>query len=305
MPAAGPVAYASVSDLFGATGGYLANPNPGTNSTIATTLLNVASRFIDEKCGRFFYSDGSYRRFFDVISATREVTIWPDMFGKFGTIAAASLGSSTLIFTQAGQAPGPAPVAGDTFQLDIGGNNEQVTVSSVTGSGPYTLNLSSPTAFNHLAGTVASTISIQFANYENQPLAQWQTIQGDGITGGSTNYYLWPSNPKPYLATTTTAVSPWQGFNMPLTPVGGSSYLPTPRPGSRTVAITAYWGWPAVPDLIKDLTLKLAARAWEHRSVGWQPDASEPQGGGLNMSHHFDTRDEELLISSGYVRWAI
>lgn len=305
MPAVGPVAYASVSDLFGAAGGYLASPSPTQNSMIAQTLLNVASRFIDEKCGRFFYNDGSYLRYFDGIS-TREMTIWPDMFGKFGSIAACSAGATMLTFTQAAQAPGPAPVAGDVLVLDVGASNEQVSVSSVTGSGPYTVVVSPGTRFAHPATTIASTVLVQFAFYENQPFNQWVTIQGDGITAGSTNWMLWPTNPKPFNTTGSTAVTPWQGFNMPMIPVSGTTYLPTPRPGSRTVAITANWGWPAVPDLIKDLTLKLAARAWEHRGAGWSSEPADAAvSGGLNMSHHFDTRDEELLISSGYVRWSV
>lgn len=313
MPATGPVAYASVSDLFGAAGGYLATPSPAQNSIIAQTLLNVASRFIDEKCGRFFYNDGSYRRFFDG-TGSREVTIMgPDLFCKFGTIGAVSKGATALSFTLGPYSP--APVAGDQLTLDIGSNFEQVTIATGGVGAPtnnvYPITISPGTAFGHPANTVANTLLIQFAFYENQPLSQWLTLQGDGLTGGATNYYLWPTNPKSYYGTTSTTQplpvqSPWQGINMALIPVSNTTYLPTPRPGTATIAITGNWGWPAVPDLIKDLTLKLAARAWEHRGVGWQSGGAErDDAGSLNMSHHFDTRDEELLISSGYVRWAV
>lgn len=302
MPATGPIAYASSADLFGPQG-YVRDPGP-VNAPIATTLLNMASRFIDEKCGRFFYTDGTYQRFFDG-HASREVTIWPDFYGKFGTIAACNANASTLTFTQAPQQGGPAPVAGDRFQLDIGGSNEQVTVASVSGSGPYTLTLSPGTTFGHLAGTIATTVKVQFAYYENQPFNQWLTVQGDGLTGGSTNWMLWPTNPKPYLITSSTATTPWQGFNLPMIPVTGTAYLPTPRPGSRTIAMTAYWGWPAIPDLIKDLVLKMTARAWLSRQDAWAHTSGDQSMGMVNMSHHFDSRDEALLIESGYVRMAI
>lgn len=305
MAAIGPVAYASVADLFGATSGYLSTPSPSQNATIATILLNAASRFIDEKCGRFFYNDGSYRRFFDG-QASREITLpGPDFFCKFGTIASVGKAATTLSFT-----PGPyspVPVAGDVLSLDIGSAYETVTISAVgsISAGAYPLTLSSGTSFGHPSGTIANTTQIIFAFYENQPIAQWLQVQGDGLTGGATNYYFWPTNPKPYLATNQVVQVPWQGINMPMIPVSNTTYLPTPRPGTATIAITANWGWPAVPDLIKDLTLKLAARAWEHRGAGWQPEAADAAIAGQSMSHHFDTRDEELLVSSGFVRMAV
>jgi len=177
-------------------------------------------------------------------------------------------------------------------------------VSAVAGSGPYTLTVAA-TQFAHAAATIASTILVQFAFYENQPFSQWLTIQGDGLTGGSTNWMLWPSNPKPFLATGYTSVTPWQGFNLPAIPVTGTTYLPTPRPGSRTVAVTAHWGWPQVPDLIRDLTLKMGARAWLSRQDAWAHTSGDATMGTVNMSHHFDSRDEALLIESGYVRLAI
>lgn len=310
MPS-GPQAYAAVSDLFNPTAGYLSNPGPTQNSQIAQILLNVASRFIDEKCGRFFYNDGYYRRFFDG-QPSREITLsGPDLYCTFGTIAACSRGATSLTLT-----PGPfssAPVAGQTLSLDIGASYEQVSLSAVGAfsGGTYPLTLNAGTAFSHPTLTIANTLTLQFAYYENQPLNQWLTVQGDGLTGGATNYYLWPTNPKSYISTVTTGQTlalqtPWQGLNMPLIPVSNTTYLPTPRPGTATIAITGNWGWPGVPDLIKDLTLKLAARAWEHRSAGWQSETADGQvSGSLSMSHHFDTRDEELLMSSGYVRWAV
>lgn len=228
MPVAGPVAYAGPADLFGASG-YLRDPNSTANSAIATTLLNAASRFIDEKCGRFFYNDGSYVRYFPGV-ANREITLPFDFF---------------------------------------------------------------------------NLTSLQLAFYENQPLAQWLTVSGDGITPGASNYFLWPANPKPYIATGSVQTAPYQGFTMPLIPMNNSAYLPTPRPGERTIAITANWGWPAVPDAIKDLTLKLAARAWEHRQAGWAAEAGGAGIGTVNMAHHFDSRDEATLIESGFLRWAI
>src|SRR5258708_13963923 len=115
MPQNGPVAYASVADLFG-NNAYLRDPSNSTNSEIATTLLNVASRFIDEKCGRFFYNDGSYLRFF-YNDARREVTLWPDTFGKIGTVAAVGVWAPSITFTSNLQACGLAAAQGHVIAV--------------------------------------------------------------------------------------------------------------------------------------------------------------------------------------------
>lgn len=227
MAGTGPVAYATASELMGSASAYLRDPNNAVNNQIATTLLNAASRFIDEKCGRFFYNDGSYRRFFDG-QPNRSVTLSMDFF---------------------------------------------------------------------------SVTALQLAYYENQPLNAWLTLFGDGVTAGNSNFYLWPANPKPYVSTGQPAVAPWQGFDLPLIPVSNTAYLPTPRPGRATIAMTSNWGWPLVPDLIKDLTLKMASRAWESRQAGWASLSGDVGVGTVDMSHHFDSRDEELLTASGFVRW--
>jgi hypothetical protein len=314
MPQVGPVAYAATADLLGSASAYIRDPSSTVNATIATILLNSASRFIDEKCGRFFYNDGSYTRFFDGGSRpARQVTVWPDMFASIGTVAPAGAGATSLTFTPA---PGVtrAPIQGDTLALDIGLSYEQVAINgAVTGTGPYVCPVAT-TRFAHVAnGTqnpIASTMLVQFLFYENQPqflngIPQWLTVPGDGLTAGSTNFMLWPTNPKPYVNTGVLAQAPWQGFDLPSIPVSNTIYLPTPRPGNRTIAITCNWGWVAVADLIKDLTLKMASRAWLSRQDAWAATSGDASIGTVDMSHHFDSRDEALLIESGFVRLAI
>ena len=69
--------------------------------------------------------------------------------------------------------------------------------------------------------------------------------------------------------------------------------------------VGAHWGWPVVPDLIKDLTCKYAARLWRRRQTG---ENSEGRGGATDAtgigtaSELFDAQDEALLLSSGYKR---
>src|SRR5262252_276178 len=119
MPGVGPIAYAGVSDVMGA-GAYLRDPSSSINTQIMTTLLNAASRFIDEKCGRFFYNDGSYLGYISIDSPTREVTATKDFFGKVGTIGAVGVGATSVVFTStAGLEDVIAPVNGDVLYLDI------------------------------------------------------------------------------------------------------------------------------------------------------------------------------------------
>lgn len=306
MPGTGPVAYAASTDLMGATA-YLRDPSQSINTTIATTLLNVASRFIDEKCGRFFYNDGYYLGYLSPGQPTRSVTSYKDFFAKIGTIGAVGVGVTSLTFTStAGIEDVISPALNDVLYLDIGLNYESVTINgTVTGTAPTFTCPITATKFAHPASTIATTMLLQFAFYENQPFSQWLTVPGDGITPGSSNYFLWPTSPKPYIVTGATQLTPWQGFDLPAIPVSNTTYLPTPRPGSRTVAMSVNWGWPAVPDLIKDLTLKMAARAWISRAGGWSTSGGDANIGNIDMSHHFDSRDEALLIESGFVRFQV
>lgn len=306
MPGAGPIAYASATDLMGSTSAYLRDPSSTVNSAIATTLLNAASRFIDEKCGRFFYNDGSYLGYLST-RANREVTGTKDFFGKIGTIASVGVGATSMVFTSvAGIEDVIAPAQNDVFYLDIGSGYESVMINgAVTGAAPTFTCPITATLFSHPAGTIATSILIQMAFYENQARSQWVTVPGDGITPGASNYFLWPTSPKPYIQTGATFLAPWQGFDLPLIPVSNTTYLPTPRPGRNTVAMIANWGWPGIPDLIKDLTLKMASRAWLSRAAEWAQTSGDSSIGTVDMSHHFDSRDEALLIESGFVRIAV
>ncbi len=92
--------------------------------------------------------------FFDAVGAGgtgHPIVANTTVTGKSGTIAAAPAGATTLTYTVTA---GPAPAAGDLFTLDTGASMEQVTVSAVSGTGPYTLTVG-PTAFAHAAGTPA------------------------------------------------------------------------------------------------------------------------------------------------------
>lgn len=284
--------YATTADLSA----YLPDVSVTAQSAVWSTYLSVASRFLDEALGQYFYDDGAYVRYFDAAGNSKIDTGQHPFFGKAGTIVAASAGATTLTYTVT---YGPVPVVGDVFTLDLGTAAESVTISAVSGTGPYTLTVGATTQA-HKAGTTASTINIRLGYFENQPLVSWTpTLAGDGVTPGS-NYFLYPRD-RPRVGSTVDAAArrPWYGFDIAHIPVGNTSYLPLGIPGYATVAITANWGWPVVPDRIKDVTCRIAARMWRARDTGWTGVIGNVETG-ITHLRLFDGMDEFLLLASDY-----
>jgi hypothetical protein len=294
MPAS---SYATVQDVFG-SGGYLRDPNAIANAQIVTTLLGVSSRIIDQATGQFFYDDGAYTRYINGVGGPRIDTDHP-FFGSSGTIGAASKGATSLTYTASMFAP-RVPVINEPIVIDTGANREVVTPTVISGSGPYTLTVPA-TSFAHAAGVPATTIQIQIAYFENQPTAQWiQQLDGDGYTPPS-NFYLWPNVPRRVGSINDyTAMKPWMGIDLPMIPISNTLWLPTTMIGKATIGITAHWGWPVVPDLIKDITCKLGARLWRKRQAG---EGDVTGAGGLiasgSMRELLDAADWMILNQSG------
>lgn len=290
--------YATTTDL--AT--YLADVSTTQNSTIWTTFLSMASRFLDTQLGQYFYDDGQYVRWFDGIGTSHFTTYEHPFFGSSGTIASCAQGATSLAYTASQLAPA-APQNGDLLTLDvIGSLLEVVTINgAVTGTFPnFTLPITA-TAHAHAAATVATTVAVQLAYFENQPVAQWVTkLSGDGVNPPS-NFFLWPRNVGRIgsaAETTQIARKPWTGMDISHIPISNTNYLPSSIPGYMTVGVTAHWGWPVVPDLIKDMTCKLAARAWRAREAGWSEVLGTTETGIVHMSRFFDPMDEALLLQS-------
>ena len=127
--------------------------------------------------------------------------------------------------------------------------------------------------------------------------AQAYTISGDGKTPPS-NYYLGPSNPVEIGSVgDQTAVRPYYRITLPSNPKSGSTtdYLSTFTQGKRTVAITASWGWPQIPDEIKNLTVKVAIRMWKARDAGYDGSQGSPDIGIVDVSRMLDKGDLDVL----------
>lgn len=287
--------YATPADVFG-TAGYLRDPNTTANAAIMTSLLAAASRLVDEMCGQFFYDDGVYQRFVNGRGGPIIDTSDP-FFCSAGTIGAALKGVTSLTYTASNFAP-RAPIALEPMVIDVGTNREVLTPSAVSGTGPYTLTVPT-TGFAHAASSVATTLQVTVAYFENQPTAQWiQQLDGDGWNPPS-NYFLWPNRTRRVGSVSdNTATKPWMGIDLPMIPISNTTWLPTVMAGKATVGITAHWGWPAVPDLIKDLTCKLASRLWRKRQAG-QADAGGSTDTGMGpLRELFDASDEAVLLAS-------
>lgn len=287
--------YAVFSDIQA----YVPEINSSADGGIIDRLCASVSRFIDLRTGQFFYDDGQQIRFFDGQGIGEVSTNGFPFFGKVGYVAASAAGATSLTFTSLN---GVAPIVGDTFYLDYGGNYETPTVTAVTGTDPtYTLTVPA-LSFAHVARTPCTTIQIQLAYFENQPLPLWiNTLAGNGMMPGS-NYFLWPRNRG---RAATTAMKPWYGLDLANIPVSGTTFLPGTIPGYLTVEINARWGWPVVPDTIKNLAAKVVARAWRARGDGWRTQVGDPQlGGVVDVSNFFDKEDLMVLKGTDLAIWS-
>ena len=126
---------------------------------------------------------------------------------------------------------------------------------------------------------------------------QWYTISGNGVTPPS-NFYLEPANPVEIGSVgDQTAVRPYYRIALPSNPKAGSStdYLNTFTQGKRTVAITASWGWPQIPDEIKNLTIKIAIRLWKARDAGYDGQQGSPDIGIVDVTRLLDRNDLDVL----------
>jgi len=282
---------------------YQPQVNQPVNATFGTFLLSAVSRWLDNQMGQYFYADGYSTRYFDSGGEGSIETGQHRFYGKIGTIAACSAGATSLSFTPQ---RGPAPVTGDVFIVDVAGTQEPVTVSGVTGSqpGPYTLTVGA-TAFAHAAGTSASTIQIQLAYFENQPKAQWVTnLAGNGIAPPS-NYFLWPRNPRGADSSADpTQLRPWEAIDIAHIPISQTQFLPSSIPGYLTASVTAHWGWPVVPDPIKDFTVRWAIKMWRARESGWAESIGSLETGVVHEFLRLNAMDEATVLASDYKQWA-
>lgn len=274
------------------------------NSQIGTFLLSAVSRWVDNQLGQYFYADGVSTKYFDSSGEASIETGQHRFYGKIGTIGAVIAGATSMTFTKQ---RGPAPVQGDVFILDVAGTQETVTVTGAVtpnSDGTYTLPITA-TAFGHAAATSATTIQVRLAYFENQPLAQWVTIlSGNGIAPPS-NYFLYPRNPRNADSSADpTQLRPWEAIDIARIPISQTQFLPSSIPGYLTASVTANWGWPVVPDPIKDFTLRWAIKMWRSRESGWAESIGSAETGIVHEFLRLNAMDEATVLAHDYKQWA-
>jgi len=223
---AGLASYATLTDL----GAYLPGFDPTLNAAIGTQLLADASRFIDNQCHRFFYSDTTAERWFSVANAntTRQI-LYRDFY------------------------------------------------------------------------SVTQVRILKAENNDITDATKYDIVTGNGITPPS-NFWLIPENPDLAGSTTSaTALRPYYGIQLPTIATANTTPPAQFVLGRGTLGITATWGWPAVPDLVKNLTLKLSARAFQSMGTGWSGVKGSAETGFVDISVHWDPQDRKLLRSSDLI----
>jgi hypothetical protein len=284
---------------------YLKDVSPAPNAQAWNWFASVVSRWLDDQLGQYFYSDGLDTKYWDSEGGglSNIDTGGHPFYGKVGNVAAVVKGATTLTYTPF---RGPVPSNGDVLTLDVATTQEQVTVSGAptnNNDGTWAMTLASPgTAFAHVAKTSTTTLQVQLAYFENQPTANWTSIlSGDGVRPPS-NYYCWPRRPKPAGSSADpTARDPWFGIDIAHIPISNTTYLPTAIPGYVTIGITAHWGWPAVPDPIKDIAGRLTAKMWRARGAGWSEEIGSSNTGVVHsLLKEWNALDGGTLIESRF-----
>ena len=89
------------------------------------------------------------------------------------------------------------------------------------------------------------------------------------VTVPSTDFFLGPAGRRPGWPAQWIDLS-----DIPLGSIYSYSY------GYNTVSITGVWGWPSVPDDIRNVTLEMVVRMWKARASGFSDEGLGDIGGG-------------------------
>lgn len=139
--------------------------------------------------------------------------------------------------------------------------------------------------------------ALKMALTENAALASMVTISGDGLTP-PTNFALEPANPAAVgSASDQTSKRPFYILTIPATAKAGSTtdYQGIFTAGKRTISITANWGWPAIADEIKALTIRLSLRIFAARQSNFTGLSGAPVIGTLNTKTQLDDYDMQIV----------
>ena len=124
----------------------------------------------------------------------------------------------------------------------------------------------------------------------NSP-TDWITLTGDGIVPPS-DFYLEPSN-QSYIGKSGSAlVKPFWWVELPsFGPLISNTFRGYFTSGKRTVSIEATWGWPGVPDEIRDICIKIVLRMAQSTAAGSTGAIGSPEYGTAIVTKYLDVND--------------
>jgi hypothetical protein len=150
-----------------------------------------------------------------------------------------------------------------------------------------------------------SPTAIKIASFENADptTSDYVQLTGDGVTPPS-DFFLDPANQYYVGKAGDSNHRPFTRVSIPATsPATSSTFQSVFMPGKRTVAVTASWGWPAVPDEIFQMTVKLVIRMWKSGSAGYTGLSGDPEfGPRLPIANFLDSTD--LYTLGRYQRYS-
>jgi hypothetical protein len=129
----------------------------------------------------------------------------------------------------------------------------------------------------------------------------WVTLTGDGITPPS-DFFLEPANNNYVGKNGNSQPKPFYWIDLPAYgPTTSTTFRGYFTAGKRTVSITANWGWPVVPDQIKDITVKIVIRMFKGQQTGFTGATGFPEGTSAVLLKYLDANDFNTL--NRYRKW--
>jgi hypothetical protein len=139
-----------------------------------------------------------------------------------------------------------------------------------------------------------SVTAIKVAQVENGNPASSSdgvTLSGDGVTPPS-DFFLEPGNGWYIGKNGDASKRPYYWFELPAySPSTSTSFRGYLTAGKRTVSITATWGWPSVPDEIRDIAVKIVVRMFKAQPTGFTGATGSPEIGMGVILKYLDVND--------------
>ncbi len=127
--------------------------------------------------------------------------------------------------------------------------------------------------------------------------SDWIQLTGDGITPPS-DFFLGPANQVYVGKDGDSNKRPFYKIEIPKTsPATSGTYQASFMPGRRTVSIAANWGWPSVPDQIKDICTKIAIRLYKASPTGFTGQTGAPDVPGSSLILSYTDMNDRVTLN--------